>query len=70
MAFTSLNFLIFALAVVILYYIIPIYYRWVVLLVGSYVFYLISGPKTFVFVLLTTVITYLGELFIGKCNAD
>lgn len=70
MAFTSLNFLIFALAVVILYYIIPIYYRWVVLLVGSYVFYLISSPKTFVFVLLTTVTTYLGGLFIGKCNAD
>ena len=69
MAFTSLNFLIFALATVLLYYIIPVNYRWVVLLAASYVFYLISSPKTFVFVLLTTVITYLGGLYIGSCNA-
>ncbi|MCQ2546172.1 MAG: MBOAT family protein [Clostridia bacterium] len=69
MAFTSLNFLIFALATVILYYIIPVNFRWVVLLAASYAFYLISSPKTFVFVLLTTVITYLGGLYIGNCNA-
>lgn len=68
MAFTSLNFLIFALATIVLYYIAPVNWRWIVLLVASYVFYLISSPKTFVFVLLTTVITYFGGLYIGGCN--
>ena len=68
MAFTSLNFLIFALAVVLAYYITPLRFRWVVLLVASYAFYLLSSPKTFVFVLLTTVITFFGGLYIGNQN--
>ena len=68
MAFTSLYFLIFALATVIAYYITPIRFRWVVLLAASYVFYLLSSPKTFIFVLLTTAVTYLGGRYIGGCN--
>lgn len=68
MAFTSLNFLIFAAICIALYYIVPVKFRWVELLAASYAFYLISSPKTFVFVLLTTVITFLGGLYIGNCN--
>jgi len=68
MAFTSLSFLIFALATIIAYYIIPVRYRWVVLLAASYAFYLLSSPKTFVFVLLTTAVTYFGGRYIGGCN--
>lgn len=70
MAFTSLNFLIFALITVILYYIIPVKWRWLVLLAASYAFYLISSPKTFVFVLLTTAITFAGGVYIGNCNRN
>lgn len=70
MAFTSLNFLIFALITVCLYYIIPRDWKWVVLLAASYTFYLLSSPKTFVFVLLTTAVTFVGGLFIGNCNRD
>ena len=68
MAFTSIYFLIFALATVIVYYVTPIRFRWVVLLAASYVFYLLSSPKTFVFVLLTTVVTYFGGRYISGCN--
>ena len=68
MAFTSLYFLIFALATVIVYYVTPIRFRWVVLLAASYVFYLLSSPKTFVFVLLTTVVTYFGGRYISGFN--
>lgn len=68
MAFTSLNFLIFALITVCIYYIVPRNWRWVELLAASYAFYLISSPKTFIFVLLTTAITFLGGSYIGKCN--
>ena len=68
MAFTSINFLIFALATVCLYYAIPCKWRWLVLLTSSYAFYLISSPKTFSFVLFTTVITFFGGRKIGEYN--
>lgn len=68
MAFTSLNFLIFALITICLYYVVPKDWRWIELLAASYAFYLISSPKTFVFVLITTIITFLGGLYIGNCN--
>ena len=68
MSFTSISFLIFALATVTAYYIIPIRYRWVILLAASYAFYLLSSPNTFIFVLFTTAVTYAGGRWIGSCN--
>lgn len=68
MAFTSLNFLIFALLTVLLYYTIPCKWRWSVLLVASYTFYLISSPKTFVFILFTTLVTFFAGKKIGQYN--
>ena len=56
MAFTSLNFLIFVIITVCVYYAVPSRWRWVELLFASYAFYLLSSPKTFIFVILTTVI--------------
>lgn len=69
MAFTSINFLIFALAAMILYYCVPLNWRWLVLLVASYAFYLISSPKTFVFILATTIVTFFGGKQIGAYNS-
>ncbi len=68
MAFTSFVFLIFALATCLAYYICPLKYRWFVLLIASYTFYLLASPKTFIFVLFTTIVTFFGGLYIGKCN--
>ena len=70
MAFTSIYFLIFALITLILYYCIPLQWRWVVLLAASYVFYLLSSPKAFVFILLTTVVTFFGGRKIGEYNSS
>ena len=70
MAFTSLNFLIFAIITVCVYYAVPSKWRWIELLIASYVFYLLASPKTFLFVILTTVVTFLGGLYIGNCNRD
>lgn len=70
MAFTSFNFLVFVLAVVCLYYVIPKSYRWCVLLAASCAFYLISSANTFVFVLLTTCTTFFGGKALGKINAE
>ena len=38
------------------------------MLTASYAFYLISSPKTFIFVLFTTVITFFGGRKIGEYN--
>ncbi|MCQ4635261.1 MBOAT family protein [Anaerovorax odorimutans] len=70
MAFTSFYFLVFVLAVVCLYFAIPKRYRWGVLLLASYVFYLISSPRTFIFLLFTTAVTFWGGKRIGKQNAE
>ena len=68
MAFTSFNFLLFVAATVLVYYIMPLKFRWFVLLAASYTFYLMSSPKTFVFILFTTIITFFGGRKIGNIN--
>ena len=68
MAFTSLYFLIFAAVTVGVYYIVPTGFRWIWLLAASYAFYLLSSPATFIFLLLTTITTFLGGLYIGGVN--
>ncbi|MDO4745718.1 MAG: MBOAT family O-acyltransferase [Bacillota bacterium] len=68
MAFTSFNFLVFVAIVVAAYYVTPIKGRWMTLLAASYAFYLISSPKTFIFVIFTTIITFLGGRYIGMQN--
>ena len=70
MAFTSLYFLIFASVTVGVYYIFPSGFRWVWLLIASYAFYLLSSPATFVFLLFTTITTFLGGLYIGSVNSS
>lgn len=70
MAFTSFYFLVFAALTAAVYYIAPVRSRWIVLLAASYAFYLISSPKTFVFVIFTTVITFFGGKYIARINAE
>ena len=70
MAFTSLYFLIFAAVTVGVYYIVPTGFRWGWLLIASYAFYLLSSPQAFVFLLFTTVTTFLGGLYIGNVNCS
>ena len=66
MSFTSVTFLIFILVTVILYYIIPKKFQWVLLLVASYVFYMSAGVKLLVFLLSTTLTTYLAGILMGR----
>ena len=58
MALTSIPFLLFLLAVLILYYLIPKRFQWILLLIASYAFYLINGIPQVFFLLGTTLITY------------
>ena len=66
MAFTSVEFAVFLLAAVFLYYIIPQGFRWGVLLIVSYVFYLSGGIGVLGYILFTTITTYVCGCLIGN----
>jgi len=66
MQFTSFSFLLFAAALLILYYLIPKKGQWILLLAASYVFYLWAGAQYLVFILLTTLTTYGATLLMDR----
>ena len=68
MTYISIEFYLFVLALLILYYIIPLKIRWIVLLVGSIFFYLqVSGSgKGLLIILVTVAITYSAGLLLDR----
>lgn len=70
MAFTSLNFLLFFPAVILLFHFTPIKYRWVTLLVSSYFFYLNIEPVFGLLTALITLSTYFFTRLIDKAEDD
>lgn len=66
MLFNSLQFLFFFPAVCFLYYITPHRYRWVLLLIASYYFYMCWKASYVVLILITTIITYLTGIKIAQ----
>lgn len=68
MSFLSLAFAVFFLAAMLLYYTLPKRFQWIVLLTGSVVFYLWSGPKYILYVLATALATYVSALLIEREN--
>lgn len=68
MAFTSLNFLLFIASVILVYFLVPKKYQWVILLLASYAYYWISANKLVVFLLFTTITTFYTGRFLGKSN--
>lgn len=68
MSFVSLEFILFVLGSLLLYYILPLKLRWVALLVVSYAFYWMGGGKTIAYLLFTTLTTYLVGRALGQWN--
>lgn len=66
MSFTSYSFLGFASLVLLLYYLIPGKFQWLLLLGASYVFYLWNGFEYLSFILLTTISTYITAVMMGN----
>lgn len=66
MALNSLPFLLFLAAVTAVYYIIPKKFQWVVLLIASYGFYLSAGIKNVVYIIGTTLFTYMAGLIMQR----
>lgn len=71
MSFTTVNFLLFVAATVLLYFLLPLKKcKWVVLLAASYFFYLCASYKFAAFILFTTISTYLFALWIDKVSQN
>ena len=67
MSYTSLAFFAFVTLTAAIYFLFPVKkYQWTVLLVASYVFYLMAGYKYAAFIVLTTVSVYISALWLDK----
>jgi D-alanyl-lipoteichoic acid acyltransferase DltB (MBOAT superfamily) len=58
MLFNSIEFLIFFPIVVVLYFLLPHRYRWLLLLAASYYFYMSWRPEYIVLILASTLVDY------------
>ena len=68
MLFNSLEFLIFLPIVVLIYFILPAKLKQVWLLISSYFFYMCWNIKYTLLIIMSTVITYFGGLFLEKAK--
>lgn len=70
MSLLSGKFLLFFLCVFLAYFLMPRKHRWVVLLIGSYVFYMFNSVRMTVYLLLTTFTTFFSAKRIGALNKE
>ena len=68
MLFNSFAFLIFFPIVTLLYYLIPHKYRWIMLLIASYYFYMSWNPSLVFLIMGTTLLSYGAGLIIEKSS--
>ncbi len=66
MLFNSFQFLIFFPVIVAVYFIIPHRFRWVLLLIASYYFYMAWKPEYIVLIVFSTAVNYFAGLKMGK----
>lgn len=59
MLFVSYEFIGFLLLLFLLYYVIPKRFQWVLLLAASYIFYFLADPRYLLYILATTISTFL-----------
>lgn len=65
-SFTTINFLIFLLICFLIYYICPVRHRWIVLLIGSMVFYASFGWEKLIFLLVTSIVVWVSGLLMNR----
>ena len=69
--YTSLNFIFFVLATMLVYFLFPLKkYKWTVLLAASMFFYAVAGYKFAAFILITTLSTYLIALWLSRISRN
>ena len=70
MSITSIAFLLFIFVTLIIYYIAPKKYQWVVLLIASIAFYLSCGAKMIIYVLITATTIYIATCWMHSITAQ
>ena len=70
MSITSGSFLLFALALTVLYFLVPKHGQWMLLLLASAVFYCAAGLQYGAYILFTALSTYCGARWIGRLAAQ
>ena len=68
MNYTAITFLVFTAITGLVYFLIPKRFRWVVLLAGSYIFYVANSGWLVVFIFLTTLSIYFTGLALTGIN--
>ena len=68
MLFTSVNFVLFVAVVLLMYYIVPKKWQWIMLLCANVCFYLQAGIRGAVFMLATIISTYICGRMIAKAG--
>ena len=63
MLFNSFHFILFFIIVVVMYYLLPYRFRWILLLIASYYFYICWRPKELIFILLIIFSTFVNYIF-------
>lgn len=66
MIFNSAEFLLFYPLVLLLYFVLPKRFKWVLLLAASYFFYMIWNPPLIFLILFTTAVSYVSAIIIEK----
>ncbi len=70
MTYTSITFALFFVILLLAYYVVPKKFQWMVLLIGSTAFYLFSGVKYILYVLVTALTTYVAAILTNKNKKD
>ncbi len=66
MLFNSLGFLVFFTVIIFLYFSLPHRFRWILLLIASYWFYMSAKAEYGILLLISTLLGYFGAVWIGK----
>lgn len=70
MSFTTITFIVFIIFSFSVYYLLPLSFRWIWLLACSYIFYGWSDPTFLLFLLFSTLTTWLFPIIIGRVNSQ
>ena len=70
MSFISIEFALFVTITLLIFYLVPKKWQWIVLLVSSYVFYGFSGIENLLYIVVTTVSAFVCASLIGKKGTE
>ena len=70
MAINSINFIVFVAIVCILYFMIPKRFKWIVLLIASYIYYWLCSKILIIYMLITTISIYVLTLRLGDIDSE